>query len=170
MRYFAYGSNMSTRRLGARIGSVERVSVAYLSRYDLRWHKQGRDGSGKCDVHYTGDGRHVVIGVLFDINEKEKPLLDRFEGVGNGYLERTIELLGPSGENWQAFTYQATLIDPAVRPYHWYKRHVLEGALEHGLPSYYVARLQAVMALDDPDGERQRRELSIYAEDIWQSG
>ena len=163
MRYFAYGSNMSTRRLKARIDSARRVSVAHLPRHELRWHKQGRDGSGKCDVHYTGDDRHVVIGVLFEIDKRDKLLLDRFEGLGNGYREQAIELFGSAGECWRAFTYQATLVDPAVLPYHWYKRHVLEGALEHGLPLHYIERLETVISRDDPDRKRHRHELQIYA-------
>ncbi|MCW8908024.1 MAG: gamma-glutamylcyclotransferase [Sedimenticola sp.] len=162
MRYFAYGSNMSTRRLAARIDSARRLSVAHLSRHDLRWHKQGRDGSGKCDVHYTGEERHVVIGVMFEIDERDKPLLDRFEGLGNGYRELVVDLRGPAGERWTAFTYQATLTAPDIRPYQWYKRHVLEGALEHGLPSQYVEQLRMVAAQEDPDPERHARELCIY--------
>lgn len=162
MRYFAYGSNMSTRRLAARIDSACRISLASLPEHQLRWHKQGRDGSGKCDVHYTGEEGHVVIGVLFEIDQRDKPLLDRFEGLGNGYRELAVQLLGPGGESWPAFTYQATLTDPDIRPYLWYKRHVLEGALEHGLPADYVEQLRAVAALEDPDVERHRRELYIY--------
>lgn len=162
MRYFAYGSNMSCRRLAARITSPRRVAVARLSGHELRWHKQGRDGSGKCDVYPTGDEQDVVIGVLFEIDARDKPLLDRHEGLGRGYRERRVELLGPGGERWQAFTYQATLTDPGLQPYRWYKRHVLEGALEHGLPWHYIARLRAVVAWDDPDAERHRNELRIY--------
>lgn len=162
MLYFAYGSNMSTRRLAARIDSARRLSIARLPGHELRWHKQGRDGSGKCDVHYTGEADQAVIGVLFEIDERDKPLLDRFEGLGNGYRELVVELSGPAGERWSAITYQATLTDPRIQPYLWYKRHVLEGALEHGLPSNYVERLRAVAAREDPDPERHRRELDIY--------
>lgn len=162
MNYFAYGSNMSTRRLGVRIDSARRISLAHLPGHQLCWHKQGRDGSGKCDVHFTGEESHVVIGVLFEIDERDKPLLDRFEGLGNGYRELVVELRGPAGERWPAFTYQATLTAPGIQPYQWYKRHVLEGALEHGLPGYYLEQLRAVVAWEDPDAERHRRELQVY--------
>jgi len=35
-------------------------------------------------------------------------------------------------------TYFATDIEKSVIPYHWYKQHVLRGALEHNLPRDYI--------------------------------
>jgi gamma-glutamylcyclotransferase len=50
MLYFAYGSNMLTERLKARVPSTRPISPAILSDYDLRFHKRSTDKSGKCDI------------------------------------------------------------------------------------------------------------------------
>jgi hypothetical protein len=162
--YFAYGSNMSSRRLFRRLASARVVAVAALPRHQLRWHKQGRDGSGKCDAAPTGDDAHQVLGVLYQMAAAERPLLDRYEGVGAGYEATDVRLQLRSGAFVGAFTYQATLIDSSALPFAWYKIHVLRGAREHGLPDDYIAELEAVPSLDDPDRERHRRELQIYDE------
>jgi hypothetical protein len=162
MYYFAYGSNMSSRRLWQRLGSARAVAVARLPRHRLCWHKQGRDGSGKCDAAHTGDPGHAVLGVLYDVAAAQRALLDCVEGVGAGYEAIDVGLLLDTGSSVAAFTYRATLIDADTLPFHWYKTHVLRGAREHGLPEEYIARLEAVPSRDDPDRERQRRELLIY--------
>ncbi|HEB96805.1 MAG TPA: gamma-glutamylcyclotransferase [Sedimenticola thiotaurini] len=163
MLYFSYGSNMSSRRLLARVPSARFVTVAVLPGHHLLFHKIGRDGSAKCDAAVAGGGQRV-IGVVFDIAAREKPLLDRKEGLGNGYEQKWVRLTGAGGDPLEAVTYYATHTDPALRPFHWYKSHVLLGAREHRLPAAYVARIEAVEAIDDPDGERHRRELAIYAD------
>ncbi|MCW8890489.1 MAG: gamma-glutamylcyclotransferase [Sedimenticola sp.] len=160
--YFAYGSNMSTRRLGERIQTARPVSQATLSGHALRWHKQGRDGSGKCDAFPTGKNSHCVIGVLYEIAEQEQPLLDQFEGVGAGYEVASVELCLPSGERAAAFTYRATRIDSSFLPYHWYKEHVIQGAREHALPKAYIEQLAAAVSIEDIDRVRHNRELLIY--------
>ena len=163
MYYFAYGSNMSSRRLRQRLGRVSPLAVAILTRHRLCWHKQGRDGSGKCDAAPADDADDAVIGVLYELAAEDRPLLDRFEGVGAGYEAVDIRAMLLSGEFIEAFTYQATRIDKDAIPFCWYKSHVLHGAREHGLPADYIAGLESVVAQDDPDWERHRHELSIYA-------
>ncbi|MGM0616445.1 MAG: gamma-glutamylcyclotransferase family protein, partial [Pseudomonadota bacterium] len=49
-----------------------------------------------------------------------------------------------------------------MRPYHWYKHHVLSGAREHALPAAYIRALERIEALDDPDAERHQREMAIH--------
>ena len=58
--------------------------------------------------------------------------------------------------------YYATDIDPSLRPYHWYKRHVLIGARENNLPAEYIEHIEAIEAIDDPDKQRCSREIAIY--------
>ncbi|MCW8944487.1 MAG: gamma-glutamylcyclotransferase [Sedimenticola sp.] len=163
--YFAYGSNMSTRRLGARIPTANPLSQATLAGHTLRWHKQGRDGSGKCDAFYTGEDDHRVVGVLYEIAIEDRPLLDQFEGVGLGYDVASVEIVLPTGETCLAFTYRATRIDASFIPYHWYKEHVIQGAREHELPDDYIIQLESVASMEDIDRIRHTRELLIYHSD-----
>ena len=144
--YFAYGSNLSSERLRARAPSAVSLGRARLPHHALRWHKLGRDGSGKCNIEFTGaDSRQVVWGVLYRIDRRDKPALDRAEGLGVGYDEDTVDI-HTDGGCCRALSYKARpdKIDATLRPLHWYKTHVYEGAREHGLPTEYVERIAAV--------------------------
>ncbi|MCB1823983.1 MAG: gamma-glutamylcyclotransferase [Candidatus Competibacteraceae bacterium] len=163
MLYFSYGSNMSVCRLLKRVPSAKFVATASLNEHDLRFHKKSKDGSSKCDAYYTGNSGHSIIGVIFEIPETEKPELDRKEGLGNGYEEKEVMLTTPAGEQIKALTYYATNIDETLRPYQWYKYHVLTGAKENGLPDFYLKKLENIKSIQDPKQERYDREMAIYA-------
>ena len=53
--YFAYGSNMFSRRLkhSTRVPSAEVVGVGSIKGYRLTFDKRSNDGSGKCDAEAT---------------------------------------------------------------------------------------------------------------------
>jgi len=161
--YFSYGSNMSIKRLRDRVPSASFVTVATLHKHDLRFHKKSKDGSGKCDAHETNNIEHFVIGVVFEIAGSEKQELDRKEGLGYGYEEKTIALSAQSGAPITAMTYYATDIDPSLKPYHWYKHHVVTGAKENGLPEEYVENICNIESVADPKPERHESEMAIYA-------
>jgi len=160
--YFAYGSNMSTRRLAARTPSARRVCTARLDGHRLRFHKKGRDGSAKCDAEQSKDGDGYVYGVVFEIAVAEKGILDEHEGLGRGYGEKLVSVVTGPGHPLAALTYFATHIDSDLRPYHWYKEHVVRGASEHNLPSDYIRAIQAVDSIADSDVQKHQEELSIY--------
>jgi len=162
MLYFSYGSNMSSRRIRYRVPSAKFITIATLHGHDLRFHKRSMDGSAKCDAYETGDDGHSIIGVVFDICESEKPMLDTYEGLGHGYEQKTVEVVTSSGHTIEAMTYYALLIDPLLKPYHWYKQHVLRGAMEHELPGEYTKHILAIDSLEDPDNSRHEREIAIY--------
>lgn len=162
MKYFAYGSNMSLARLRSRVPSARKVGSCRLNRHVLRFHKRSNDGSAKCDAYATGNDSDYLLGILFDINESEKPGLDCAEGLGKGYGEKEVAVVGQDGEVHIALTYYATRIDASLAPYRWYKAHVLTGARNAGLPAAYIQQIEIVAAIEDPDRERERRELAIY--------
>lgn len=162
--YFAYGSNMSTRRILARVSLVSVYGRATLSHHRLQFHKRGRDGSGKCDAFETGNLDDLVCGVLYELPLGAKSELDRHEGLGNGYEQKEVEILTESGQVLTALTYYATHIQPGLAPYHWYKHHVLAGAREHGLPELYIRAIAAIPSCADPREERYRREMALYGE------
>ena len=163
MFYFAYGSNMSVRRLKERLPIASPIDVAHLYAHELRFHKTGRDGSGKCDAHKTGDSQHAVIGIVYEISQADILILDKIEGLGVGYERKTVSLSSQSMGSITAFTYYATRTDSSLLPFHWYKHHVLVGAREHNLPSAYIEEISRVEAMLDPDQERHRNEIEIYS-------
>lgn len=161
MLYFSFGSNMSEKRLLRRIRALK-LGIAVLAGHSLRFHKPSEsDGSAKCDILETGKPEDIVFGVLYDIDQSQKHILDRYEGLGFGYDIKTVSVK-LDDEFLEAFTYYATSIDTSLKPYRWYKQHVLEGAIENRMPEEYIGSIEAVEAIADKNVERRRRELSIY--------
>lgn len=146
--YFAYGSNMLTRRLRERVSSAHPVATTSLSGYRLDFHKPSVDGSGKCSIEPSKNSDDIVWGVLFEIDKDEEKILDACEG--KGYSERFIDVAGFTDVK----TYVAKTTDAALVPYHWYKDIVMAGAIEHKLPDDYQAQICAVVSKDDPDAKR----------------
>ncbi len=159
MYYFAYGSNMSIRRLGARVVGARRLGALALAGYQLRFHKVGQDGSGKCDAYFTGEPRHRVWGALYWMDAAAKTTLDRIEGVGQGYRHQALLLPGQGAPS--AFLYVATRCDLNLRPFHWYREHVLQGARELGLPRDYQAAIAAIPCRADPDPRRRHAQYAL---------
>ena len=163
MYYFSYGSNMSIRRLLERISSAKKLGTATLHGHELKFHKISEtDNTAKCDAFETSDPDHKVIGVVFEIHSNEKPVLDKFEGLGHGYEEKYVHVEMEEGNLIEVFTYYAIKIDTALKPFHWYKEHVLIGAQENGLPETYIRKIESVESIDDHDEERHEMELIIY--------
>ena len=160
---FSYGSNLCVERIRERVASAEPRHVGYLESHALRFHKRGRDGSAKADAFATGDPADRVWGVIYELSDADKPVLDRYEGLGRGYADREIEIVTVPGPRVAAFMYQAQSehIDASLLPYTWYRDFVIIGAGQHGLPSGYIDAVRAVDVAEDPDPERHRRETSI---------
>ncbi len=160
--YFAYGSNMSMKRLRSRTPSAKFVAVAKLMAYRLTFHKMGRDGSGKCDIVKASSPHEHVMGVVYVLDVSEKRTLDLFEGLGTDYLEREVTVEALDGRRLNAYAYYATSCEPNCRPFHWYKQHVLAGVKENNFPPDYIEKIEAVPSVADPDEGRQARETAIY--------
>lgn len=159
--YFAYGSNMSERRLQGRVSSAQKQQLAKLKGYQLRFHKHSLvDASAKCDAFYTGNNNDLVWGVVFRLPSDALTILDRIEG--EGYDRVTLEVETEEGERLQVFSYLANCIDATLLPFDWYKQHVLTGAREADLPVKYIAQIEAVPVQTDPDQQRSQKECSIY--------
>lgn len=163
--YFAYGSNMLTARLRARMPSCVPIGTATLPGHVLTFHKRSKDGSGKCNALATEDG-DVVVGVLFSFDLAERERLDKAEGVGNGYNHAMVTVINAEGRRRKVLTYLADFdhIDNRLQPYTWYKELVLAGAGEHNLPANYVAaRIAPVEAISDPNAARDAKERSVIS-------
>lgn len=158
--YFAYGSNMFTKRLKERTPSAEKFGIGIVCGRRLTWDKISKDGSGKCDIEPTDDPSNCVWGVLFIINLSEKSNLDKAEGAGKGYKEESIQVK-IAGDSYNAITYVATEKAETIRPYHWYKAYVVSGAIEHGLPVTYIEWLRTAESLQDQNATRREKSEKI---------
>jgi gamma-glutamylcyclotransferase (GGCT)/AIG2-like uncharacterized protein YtfP len=144
--YFAYGSNLSSARMRRRAPSSALVGRARLSGWRLAMDKLGRDGSGKANLH--ADPASHVWGVVYSLAETDWPGLDASEG---GYarvaVEVALEASGPVAA--QTYVSQRLASDPA--PNADYRRIVLAGAREQGLPAEWLAFLEGFRARNLPE-------------------
>lgn len=153
---------MSVRRLQARVPSARVAGIGVLLGHRLAFHKCGRDGSAKCDVAAGAAAGERVFGVLYRMDPGHRAALDAIEGLGLGYALKLVTVQLSDDTGVRAFTYCATRIDASLKPFSWYKEHVLRGAREHGLPRDYLAAIAATEAVQDPDETRHQAELTIY--------
>jgi gamma-glutamylcyclotransferase len=154
---FAYGSNMFSSRMCAphRVPSAKPLKAGYINAHRLTFDKVSKkDGSGKCDAELTRNDKDRVYGVLYEVDQSEKPKLDEAEGFHQGYEEKTVDVVTVNGVK-AAVMYYATSKDSSLKPYHWYKALVVAGAVEHGLPFPYVEWLRTIESVQDQDTTRR---------------
>jgi len=153
--YLAYGSNLHPLRLQQRVPSAKWVGPVALPGYRLVFHKIGMDDSGKCDLLGTGCLNDKAWGVLFTMDQVDKPALDEAEGPG--YSCEPFDVVF-AGESLTAMTYLAKpeRQDPAMVPFDWYRDLVLIGARYNFFQDSYLGMLSQVPTQPDPDPERAR--------------
>ena len=70
-----------------------------------------------------------------------------------------VEILRP-----YLYAAQATRIDPALVPFHWYKEQVPAGARYHGFPAHYVASIESTPSKADPDVRRSQESAKLLGQ------
>ena len=163
--YLAYGSNMLPRRIELRLGRCRAVGMASLWRYALRFHKRGRDGSGKCDAYLTGRSSDTLYGVVYSLSAAQREMLDEFEGPG--YESREVRVQTRSGAlSAYAYVAKPAHVDGDLLPFGWYKSIVEAGARTHNLPAHYIESISATGASTDPDADRNSHHLAIIESEL----
>lgn len=165
MLIFAYGSNLNLNRLIKRVPSAVKVTNAFLPGYKLICNKVSKDGSAKANIIKTDVTAKIVWGVLFTIDSKEKPLLDKAEGLDIGYNEDTLTFFDETNNPCTAQVYIADskAIDNTLLPYDWYKEFIISGAIQNKLPAEYILQLQSITCIRDHDEERRTKNYSILS-------
>jgi len=163
---FSYGSNMYSERLIKRVPSTKILGIGKSQGFKIEFSKRSKDGSGKATLIRTTNKSDIIWGTISTILKKEKPLLDKAEGLGEGYNEERILIKTETSENTLLITYIAedSYIDKKLIPYSWYKTLVVEGAKENGLPEKYTEKLELQKAKEDKNIERAKCELKILEE------
>jgi hypothetical protein len=140
--YFAYGSNMSSARLAARIPAVEALGAAFVRDWRLAFNKPGRDGTGKANLVPAAGER--AWGVAWKLVEAHWETLDRFEP---GYQREIFRLERSDGTVLDAHAYLFDPGGPVLAPSRDYVEHLISGSLEHGLPDHYIETIRATSGL-----------------------
>lgn len=160
---FSYGSNMLLQRLIERIESVEVIGVHELKGFTLVFNKKStKDGSTKANIQETKDRNDSVWGVIHKVPLIDKPILDKCEGLGNGYLLINFNL-SIEDESRSIHSYVATEYRylEEGKPYDWYLNFVIEGAIENDLPEDYIDKLKAIDSEIDMNVERRKKNEAI---------
>ena len=145
--YFAYGSNLSSARMRGRVTSARALGPARIADYRLALDKRGADGSGKANLAPAPGAS--VWGVVYAIDELHWPRLDACEP---GYRRVEVEVWTPQ-RSLAAQTYRARVLTDDPVAFDWYKRLILEGALEHGLPPEWIETLTALPERPPPGSQ-----------------
>jgi len=163
--YFGYGSNMLLKKLRSRCPSVDVIGVCRTKEYTLKFHKVShhiskknriRDISGKGDMVETKSGADELYGIAFSIDKSDESNLDRAEGYRHGYDKKEIDVEAlEDGRVLRVWVYYATKINSKLKPYCWYKKQVVQGARENGLPEDYIKKIEAEFpCIQDHDPDR----------------
>jgi len=144
--YFAYGSNLKSTRMLARVPSASPMGAARLTGWRFALDKLSRDGSGKANLSI--ESHASVWGVVYRIAPEHWTRLDEFEP---GYTRTQLDVVAADGSGLRVQTYIADAPAAGLVAFDWYKSLIIDGAREHGLPDDYVSGLQALPARRDPN-------------------
>lgn len=160
--YLAYGSNLHPLRLAERIPSSRLLGITLLARHTVSFAKRSWDRSAKCTLVFTDNPDDAAHCAVYELDEGERHLLDRAEGLGSGYEEAMFEVQ-IDGRAVVAFAYVAATSHrvTGLPPYDWYMALVIEGARYHGFPDAYIADLSDIECRPDPDPVRNRRHADL---------
>ena len=152
---------MCTGRIRARVSSAVPIAIGYISGRRVAFHKRSLDGSGKADALHTGSDSDRVWGVVFSLSCPHKSVLDTHEP---GYRVEDVAVSANNGTIAASmYVAQEHLIDTSLDPYCWYHRFVVQGALEHRLPTPYVQQLEAIPVVTDQDAARRQLNASFLS-------
>ena len=134
LKYFAFGSNMSAKRMNERLGWSPSRSGVILPDYEMVFNKHSNDG-GKANIMYS-PGDHVE-GILYSVNEEDLLILDKFEGVAaKQYKRYEIEVRNHNKNSIAAVAYKALNTGKVFSPTEEYLNYILEGK-DFLSPEYY---------------------------------
>src|SRR6266481_2391539 len=142
--YLAYGSNMNHGIFEGRrrIRPIE-ARPALLENYRLRFNLAVGPGErGVANLEARAGA--CTSGVLYLITIEQSEHLDRTEGVQRGAYRRIpVSAIVDGSERIAAFTYQSDKISIGRKPSPRYLGLLIEGAVQHGLPSGYLRYLRS---------------------------
>ncbi|XP_018318680.1 gamma-glutamylcyclotransferase-like [Agrilus planipennis] len=169
--YFAYGSNLLSKRIRINNPSARRVGIGKLAdhRLDFITYSTRWKGASATIVPHK---EHYVWGAIWEISNNDMPHLDRQEGVHvNIYkpLHVQVQLLNESF--LECRVYMQTIIPDYVEyiehlpferfPSGIYITTILKGAEECNLPEKYVKFLKRVPKNDYFGNAELKLELDI---------
>ncbi|NJD67336.1 MAG: gamma-glutamylcyclotransferase, partial [candidate division NC10 bacterium] len=132
MLYFAYGSNMERFQLKRLCPKAKFVAAVVLADYELAFSGNSPMwGGGIADIRERLG--KTVEGVVWEISEAERKVLDEYEGYPALYLHKEVQVRNRAGKVITAFAYIMANPGREMAPSKRYKQLLISGAEEHGL-------------------------------------
>ncbi|NIP38193.1 MAG: gamma-glutamylcyclotransferase [Candidatus Dadabacteria bacterium] len=141
MKYFAYGSNMSLKRMEQRGVTISQRVKACLFGYSLEFNKISTRFAGEGVANVVKEKNSVVEGVLYEITEQGIRNLDKYENYPFEYDRRLLDVRLPGGIECKAQVYiaQPSKISNSLKPAKDYLFHLL--CAEDLLSANYFSKL-----------------------------
>jgi gamma-glutamylcyclotransferase (GGCT)/AIG2-like uncharacterized protein YtfP len=140
VNYFAYGSNMSSTVMADRCPGATALGPARLDDHRLGFRLPSlRWGGYAADI--VNDDGVTTWGVLWKLSEEHLETLDQLEARYDRYA-----VLPVNGRPVAAMTYRVKpelVVPDGGSPTSEYLQHLIDGALEHGLPGDYLRQLES---------------------------
>lgn len=146
MKIFCYGSNMEKVRMCSRCPSAKFLSVGTLGGWQLVFNKKSKDGSSKANLQRLSQAK--VWGVVWSIDDVDKPALDRAEGLGRGYEQMPVKVFSETTGEIECLAYVALeqkYLESKLGPHSWYSELVLLGAHQWSLPPEWIKTLEELV-------------------------
>ena len=146
---FAYGSNMSERRMRERNIAYYERKAAHLNGYRLGFNKVAQCNARMGYANIVIDNTGLVEGALYSIEPRLLPKLDECEGYPLHYLKSAIKIVLPkTGEEVCAITYiaQPNKVREGLRPSREYLSYLLDA--KDILSTEYFKKLSETRTLD----------------------
>jgi gamma-glutamylcyclotransferase (GGCT)/AIG2-like uncharacterized protein YtfP len=126
-QYFAYGSNMNSKRMKERGVKILETRHATLFSHSLRFNKKKEGSQGIGYANISQDRDSYVEGILYEISKIDLLKLDRCEGFPLHYGRREIKVRLDDGSEVMSFVYfaQRWMIAEDLLPEKEYMKHLL---------------------------------------------
>lgn len=130
--YFAYGSNMSYKRLYERVGKCKKIGNHTLEGYELTFN-YGNDKESFANLKENENS--TIEGVVYELTLKQLQLLDYYEGNNNpNYYYRMCDIYKNRALHFYiSFNTRKVFEKPISFNYY---NHLLAGCVENNLTTY----------------------------------
>lgn len=136
--YFAYGANMNTRVLVRRGLAWVGGEPGVLRDYECLFAVPGLPWIEPGFLTVRQAPGDLVHGVLYEMSADDLQALDGYE---SEQVRFVVSIETGSG-TYEATTYRSKRFVPGLKPSRRYKRLVVQGARDHGLPEDWIARFE----------------------------
>jgi hypothetical protein len=143
-----------------RVPSLEFRCVAELRAYRLVFNKTSTDRSGKANI-VVGTDEDKTLGIVFSVAKEDERRLRDCEAGYDPQSMTVYDVATGDTREVSVFIARATKTQAGLRPYTWYRRHIVCGGRHWGLDAKYLLEIGSTQADEDLDPNRTACELSF---------